>query len=67
MPITIKLSQIEEIYHICGKSDIITVTFRTDFVNGCQDVTEVVSDGKLTDEQIAHYKQAVINHRNGRL
>lgn len=66
MPITIELSQIEEIYHIYGKSDIITVFFRKDLVIGCE-ATEVVSDGKLTDEQKEHYKQAVINHRNGRL
>lgn len=67
MPITIELSQIEEIYHICGKSDIITVTYRKDFTNGYEDVVEIVSDGELTDEQKEHYKQAVINHRNGRL
>lgn len=67
MPTTIELSQIEEIYHIYGKSDIITVTYRKDFVNGYEDVIEVVSDGKLTDEQKELYKSAVINHRNGRL
>ena len=42
MPITIELSQIEEIYHIYGKSDIITVTYRKDFTNGYEDVVEIV-------------------------
>ena len=67
MPITIELSQIEEIYHIYGKSDIITVTYRKDFTNGYEDVVEIASDGELTDEQKEYYKKSVINHRNGRL